>query len=78
MLRPERGLVANSWLVAKREFRERVRSRLFFVSTILLAALAVGVVADAGPDQGYATAGRRPRSPSPATTHSSRPNRSRS
>jgi ABC-2 type transport system permease protein len=43
MLRPERGLVANSWLVARREFRERVRSRLFFVSTILLAALAVGV-----------------------------------
>jgi ABC-2 type transport system permease protein len=42
-LRPERGLVANSWLVARREFRERVRSRLFFVSTLLLAFLAVGV-----------------------------------
>ena len=38
-----RGLVANSWLVAKREFRERVRSRLFFVSTLLLAGLAVTV-----------------------------------
>jgi ABC-2 type transport system permease protein len=39
--RPEPGSVANSWLVAKREFRERVRSRLFFVSTLLLAGLAV-------------------------------------
>lgn len=39
----ERGLVANSWLVARREFRERVRSRLFFVSTLLLASLAVTV-----------------------------------
>ena len=37
------GMVANSWLVASREFRERVRSRLFFVSTILLAFLAVAV-----------------------------------
>lgn len=37
------GLVANSWLVATREFRERVRSRLFFVSTVLLALLAVAV-----------------------------------
>ena len=26
-------LVANSWLIARREFRERVRSRLFLVST---------------------------------------------
>ena len=39
----ERGLVANSWLVAKREFRERVRSKLFAVSTLLLACLAVTV-----------------------------------
>ena len=39
----EGGLVANSWLVADREFRERVRSRLFFVSTALLALLAVVV-----------------------------------
>ena len=36
-------LVANSWLVANREFRERVRSRLFFVSTAMLALLAVVV-----------------------------------
>ena len=40
---PARGLVANSWLVARREFRERVRSRLFLVSTVLLATLAVSV-----------------------------------
>ena len=39
----ERGVVANSWLIARREFRERVRSRLFFVSTVLLAFLAVVV-----------------------------------
>ena len=37
------GFVANSWLVAKREFGERVRGRLFFVSTALLALLAVAV-----------------------------------
>ena len=41
--RPARSVVANSWLVARREFRERVRGRLFFVSTALLAALAVVV-----------------------------------
>ena len=39
----EHSLVANSWLIAKREFRERVRSRLFAVSTLLLASLAVVV-----------------------------------
>lgn len=39
----EHSLVANSWLIAKREFRERVRSRLFAVSTVLLASLAVVV-----------------------------------
>ena len=39
----EHSMVANSWLVARREFRERVRSRLFFVSTLLLATLAVVV-----------------------------------
>lgn len=33
----------NTWLVAKREFRERVRSRLFGVSTVLLAILAIGI-----------------------------------
>ena len=32
----------NAWLVARREFRERVASRLFVVSTLLLAVLAVG------------------------------------
>ena len=37
------GLVANSWLIARREFRERVRSRLFLVSTLLLASLAISV-----------------------------------
>jgi ABC-2 type transport system permease protein len=37
----ENGLVANSWLIAKREFREKVYSRIFAVSTILLASLAV-------------------------------------
>ncbi|HET7182532.1 MAG TPA: ABC transporter permease [Candidatus Limnocylindrales bacterium] len=35
--------VANAWLISKREFAERVRSRLFFVSTLLLAGLAVVV-----------------------------------
>jgi ABC-2 type transport system permease protein len=39
----EHSPVANSWLIAKREFRERVRGRLFFVSTLLLATLAVVV-----------------------------------
>lgn len=37
------GYLANSWLVARREFGERVRGRLFFVSTALLAVLAVAV-----------------------------------
>ena len=41
MPRRDRGIVANSGLIARREFRERVRSRLFFVSTGLLALLAV-------------------------------------
>ena len=40
---PVRGVVANSWLIARREFRERVRSRLFLVSTLLLASLAISV-----------------------------------
>jgi ABC-2 type transport system permease protein len=39
----DRGVVSNSWLIARREFRERVRSRLFFVSTLLLAVLAAVV-----------------------------------
>jgi len=42
-VRPARAVAANSWLVARREFRERVRSRLFFVSTAMLALLAVVV-----------------------------------
>jgi ABC-2 type transport system permease protein len=36
-------LFPNAWLVARRELRERVLSRLFIVSTLLLAALAVGI-----------------------------------
>lgn len=42
---PERAepLVPNAVIVAGREFRERVRSRLFFLSTAFLAALAVVV-----------------------------------
>ena len=36
-------LFPNAWLIAQREFRERVRTRLFGVSTILLALLAVGI-----------------------------------
>ncbi|HXI46886.1 MAG TPA: ABC transporter permease [Candidatus Acidoferrales bacterium] len=46
--KPPRGprdnrLMPNAWIVAKRELSERVRSRLFLVSTLLLATLAVGV-----------------------------------
>jgi ABC-2 type transport system permease protein len=37
------SLLANSWLVARRELRERVRSRLYHVSTRLLAVLAIVV-----------------------------------
>jgi ABC-2 type transport system permease protein len=37
------GFLANTWLIARREVRERVRGRLFFVSTVLLAGLAVAV-----------------------------------
>ena len=33
--------VGNSWLVARREFGERVRSRIFFASTVFLAVLAI-------------------------------------
>ena len=36
-------LFPNAWLIAKREFGERVKSRLFVVSTLLLAGLAVAV-----------------------------------
>ena len=37
------GGVSNAWLVAKREYIERVRSRAFLFSTLLLAGLAVVV-----------------------------------
>jgi ABC-2 type transport system permease protein len=37
------SVLSNIWRVARRELRERVRSRLFFVSTALLAVLAVVV-----------------------------------
>lgn len=36
-------MLRNAWLVAGREFSQQVRSRLFTVSTILLASLAVAV-----------------------------------
>ena len=39
--RPENGVVANAWLVARREFSQQVHSRLFGVSTGLLGVLAV-------------------------------------
>jgi len=42
-LSPENGLLRNGWLVAKREFAEKVGSRIFAVSTLLLAGLAVVV-----------------------------------
>jgi ABC-2 type transport system permease protein len=34
-------LLPNAWIVAKREYVERLRSRLFYVSTLFLATLAV-------------------------------------
>ncbi|HZM73938.1 MAG TPA: ABC transporter permease [Candidatus Polarisedimenticolia bacterium] len=34
-------LLPNAWIVAKREYLERIRSRLFYASTLLLATLAV-------------------------------------
>jgi ABC-2 type transport system permease protein len=34
-------LLPNAWIVAKREYRDRIGSRLFYVSTLFLAALAV-------------------------------------
>lgn len=42
-LSPENGLLRNAWLIAQREFAEKVFSRIFAVSTILLASLAVAV-----------------------------------
>jgi ABC-2 type transport system permease protein len=43
MSRRNEPLLPNTGIVARREFRERVRSRPFYASTILLALLAVGV-----------------------------------
>lgn len=40
---PRDALRANAWLVARREFGERVRSRIFYASSVLLAVLAVAV-----------------------------------
>ncbi len=37
------GALSNTWLVARREFAERTRSRAFVFSTLLLAGLAVVV-----------------------------------
>src|SRR5262245_34441338 len=34
-------LLPNTWLVAKREYLDRIRARLFHVSTLMLATLAV-------------------------------------
>ncbi len=39
----EDRLLPNAWLVARREFGERVRSRIFYVSTGFLALLAITV-----------------------------------
>jgi ABC-2 type transport system permease protein len=36
-------MIENTWIVARREFRERVRGRLFVVSTAALAVLAIVV-----------------------------------
>ncbi|MFL5779548.1 MAG: ABC transporter permease [Chloroflexota bacterium] len=44
MARQER-LLPNAAIVARREYRDRVRSPLFLVSTVVLMALAVGVAA---------------------------------
>jgi ABC-2 type transport system permease protein len=38
-----RGPIGNVWLVARREFWQQVKSRLFFVSTAFLATLAIVV-----------------------------------
>ena len=36
-------LLPNAWIVARREYRDRVRSRLYLASTVVLMALALGV-----------------------------------
>jgi ABC-type Na+ efflux pump permease subunit len=40
---PRDAMRANVWLVARREFLERVRSRIFYASSALLAVLAIAV-----------------------------------
>ena len=70
------SLLANSWIVARRELRERVRSRLFFVSTVLLALLAVVVsltpvlikVVDRGTTSTIAVASNDPKLAATATS----------
>ncbi len=39
-----RGLFPNAWHVARREYRQRVRSRTFVITTALLAVVALGYV----------------------------------
>ncbi len=39
-----RGLLPNAWHVARREYRQRVRSRTFVITTGLLAVIALGYV----------------------------------
>ncbi|HEY3524114.1 MAG TPA: ABC transporter permease [Candidatus Limnocylindrales bacterium] len=40
----ENSLLPNAWLIARREFLERVRSRPFALSTLVLIAIVVGIV----------------------------------
>ncbi len=40
----ENALLPNAWLVARREFLERVRSRPFAVSTLVLVVIILGIV----------------------------------
>jgi ABC-2 type transport system permease protein len=40
---PRDAIRANAWIVARREFGERVRSRIFYASSGLLAVLAIAV-----------------------------------
>jgi ABC-2 type transport system permease protein len=40
----ENALLPNAWLIGRREFLERVRSRPFALSTLVLVAIVVGIV----------------------------------
>ncbi|HEU4671703.1 MAG TPA: ABC transporter permease [Candidatus Limnocylindrales bacterium] len=42
--RSENALLPNAWLIGRREFLERVRSRPFAISTLVLIAIVVGIV----------------------------------